>query len=164
MGRSDMASEASPLANAPGNCAPRNQRRNKSTQCLKIFECLIACLTECPSVCASLECLSVVCLLLCLVFPSERGAVGTSRRADVGGELQQRGGGAGEDVHVIAVCLLPTRREGRAPPFPIHPLPSTSASIRKLHLYPRPPPLRSTSTSTLRPHLYPRPPHSSTSF
>ena len=42
MGRSDMASEASPLANAPGNCAPGNQRRGDITQCLKVFECLIA--------------------------------------------------------------------------------------------------------------------------
>ena len=69
-------------------------------------------------------------LLLCLVFRSKRGAVGTGRRADVGGELQQRGGGGGGDVHVVAVLL-----------------PSTSTR------YPRPPQLRSTSTSDLGPHL-----------
>ena len=42
-------------------------------------------------------------------------------------ELQQRDGGDGEAVHVIAVCLLRTRREGRAPPFPTHPLTSGSS-------------------------------------
>ena len=97
----------------------------------------------------------VAFLLLSLVFHSKRGAVGTGRRADVGGELQQRGGGDGEDVHVIAVCLLPTRREGRAPPFPIHPLPSASASTLDLHLCPQPSLLPSTSTSALNLHLYP---------
>ena len=73
-------------------------------------------------------------------------------------ELQQRDGGDGEAVHVIAVCLLPTRREGRALPFPIHPRPSASTSTLDLHLYPQPSPLHSDSTITLNPHLYPLPP------
>ena len=145
-----MSSNASRLVTHARRCLRRDK---KNTHRLNVFECLSVWLTNCLSVCASLACLRVDCLLPCLVFPCERGAVGTGRRADVGGELQQRGGGAGEDAHVVAVCLLPTPRQGRAPPFPMHPLPSTSTSILNLHLYPGPPTLRSTSTSNLGPHL-----------
>ena len=95
---------------------------------------------------------------MCLVFPCERGAVGTGRRADVGGELQQRGASDGGDVHVIAVCWLPTRRQRQAHPLlRIRSLPSTFTSTLNLHLYPQPPPLPSTLTSSLNLPFYPPP-------
>ena len=130
----------------------KNITHTRITQRLNVFECLIDGRADCLSVCASLECLSVDFLLLCLVLHSKSGAVGTSRRADARGESQQRGGGDGEGVHVIAVCWLPTRRQGQA-----HPL-SHSFTTLNIHIYPQPFLLSTDSTSTPYLNLCPPPP------